>query len=152
MKALVFRIGPDRYGLPLSVVARVLPAAALKQLPLAPPFVAGLLDLHGEPVPVIDLARLAGLDSEAVCFDTRIVLVDYAQDGGGTRPLGLLAGHVSGIVALQQAALAEPGVTAAPFLGRVASAPDGMLQLIELDGLLGAEVRALLFQPRGEAA
>ena len=151
MKALVFHIGADRYGLPLAVLNRVLPAAALKALPLAAPFVAGLLDLHGEPVPVIDLARLAGLSLGQVWFDTRIVLVDYPLPGRPeTRLLGLLAEHVTGIVSIDEAKLAEPGVASAPFLGRVASTPDGLLQLLELDGLLGAEVRAQLFPDAGQ--
>ena len=58
MKVLVFHIGDDRYGLPLRVVRRVLPLVELKSLPLAPDAVAGLMNLHGESVPVIDLARI----------------------------------------------------------------------------------------------
>ncbi|MBC7685124.1 MAG: chemotaxis protein CheW, partial [Bdellovibrionales bacterium] len=60
MKVLVFSIGPDRYALRLGAIVRVLPVLALKQVPLAPAFVAGLMDLQGEPVPVIDLSLLAG--------------------------------------------------------------------------------------------
>lgn len=151
MKVLVFSIGPDRYGLPLRAIARVLPVVGLKQVPLAPDFVAGLMDLHGEPVPVIDLSRLAGLIPEQVWFDSRIILVDYPAGDGALRPLGLLAEHVTGIETLDDAALADSGVDAAPFLGQVAGGAAGMLQLVELDQLLTADVRALLFQPAGAA-
>ena len=41
MKALIFHIGPDRYGLPLRQVRRVLPLLELKGIPLAPDSVAG---------------------------------------------------------------------------------------------------------------
>ena len=152
MKVLVFHIGPDRYALPLTVVARVLPAAALKQVPLAPAFVAGLLDLYGAPVPVIDLSQLAGRSLSQVWFDTRIVLVDYALPNGEVRALGLLAEHVSGIVSIDPNALGEPGVSSAGFLGLVASTPQGMLQMVELAHLLGEPVRALLFPLEGSAA
>jgi chemotaxis-related protein WspB len=151
MKVLVFSIGPDRYGLPLRAIRRVLPVLELKQIPLAPRFVAGLMDLHGEPVPVIDLSRLAGVDPEQVWFDTRIILVDYAADDGTLRPLGLLVEHVIGIETVDDAALADSGVGAAPFLGQVAGGAAGMLQLVELDHLLAPDVRALLFQPFGAA-
>ncbi|MDB5949065.1 MAG: chemotaxis protein [Massilia sp.] len=145
MKVLVFSIGAERYGLALGAIARVLPAAQLRQLPLAPAFVAGLMDLHGAPVPVIDLSRLAGFTPKQVWFDTRIVLVDYMHDDG-VRPLGLMAEHVLGIETIDGAALADSGVAAAPFLGRVAATGAGMLQLVELDQLLPPAVRALLFQ------
>ena len=151
MKVLVFSIGADRYGLRLSAIARVLPVVELKHIPLAPDFVAGLLDLHGEPVPVIDLSRLAGVVPEQVWFDSRIILVHYPAGDGAVRPLGLLAEHVIGIETIDDAALADSGVDAAPFLGQVAGGPPGMLQLVELDQLLSPGVRALLFQPAGVA-
>lgn len=150
MKVLVFHIGPDRYGLPLADVTRVLPVVALKHIPLAPPFVAGLMDLYGEPVPVIDLSRLAGLTPAQIWFDTRIILLDYPL-AAGTAPLGLLAEHVTGIEALDPDALRDAGVRSAPFLGQVAGGEGGMLQLVRLEQLLTGEVRAQLF-PAREAA
>ncbi|MFC0131622.1 chemotaxis protein [Massilia eurypsychrophila] len=146
MKVLVFSIGPDRYCLRLGAIARVLPALELKHLPLSPAFVAGLMDLHGAPVPVIDLSRLAGLTPEQVWFDTRIILVDYPLGGGATRQLGLLAEHVIGIETLDDNALTDGGVKAAPFLGQVAPGAGGMLQLVEIERLLTPDVSAQLFQ------
>jgi chemotaxis-related protein WspB len=147
MKVLVFSIGPDRYCLRLAAISRVLPVVDLKHIPLAPDFVAGLLDLHGAPVPVIDLSRLAGQAAEQVWFDTRIILVDYPAGDGGPRQLGLQAEHVIGIETLDEELFADGGATGAPFLGQVASHPAGMLQLVEVDQLLSPAVRALLFQP-----
>lgn len=144
MKVLVFLIGSDRYGLPLRAVGRVLPVLALKAVPGAPDFVAGLMDLHGAPVPVIDVTRLAGLPVPALWLDSRIVLVDYplGQDGAdATRALGLLVEHVIGIDTIDPAALADPGIEGAPFLGPVA----GALQLVTVDQLLTPDVRGLLF-------
>ncbi|HEX8612167.1 MAG TPA: chemotaxis protein CheW [Telluria sp.] len=152
MKVMVFHIGADRYALPLWAVARVLPAAALKAIPLAPDWVAGLLDLHGDPVPVIDLSRLAGVPAAQLWYDTRIILVDYPTGDGATRPLGLLAEHVVGVDSVDGEALLEPGVAGAPFLGQVGASAAGMLQLVNLDQLLAPDVRALLFQRAGAAA
>ncbi len=151
MKVLVFLIGPDRYALRLPLVARVLPAAALKSVPLAPAYVAGLLDLHGEAVPVIDLSRLSGITPAAVCFDSRIILVNYVRTDvpNEVRLLGLLAEHVIGIDSIAPAALADSGIDGAPFLGQVTGTANGLLQLVELGELLAPDVRALLFQPQG---
>jgi chemotaxis-related protein WspB len=148
MKVLVFHIGPDRYGLRLTQIARVLPVVALKQVPLSPPWVAGLMDLHGEPVPVIDLSHLAGFIPEQIWFDTRIILVDYALPGGGTASLGLQAEHVAGVESIDGAALREPGLAGASFLGQVAGGSGGMLQLVELSELLAPDVCELLFPTR----
>jgi chemotaxis-related protein WspB len=146
MKALLFHIGPDRYALPLAQVARVLPAVALKSLPLADAAVAGLMDLHGQAVPVIDLVQLAGLPPSPLCVDSRIVVVHYRLPDGSVRDLGLLAEHVLGIVAVAEQDLQPPGVQAAPFLGKVASDAQGIVQLVETEQLLSPALRATLFQ------
>ncbi|NHZ38004.1 chemotaxis protein CheW [Massilia rubra] len=151
MKVMVFHIGADRYALPLWAVARVVPAAALKAIPLAPAWVAGLLDLHGEAVPVIDLSSLAGVPPAQLWYDSRIILVDYPTSEGATRALGLLAEHVVGVDSIDGDALLDPGVGGAPFLGQVAASSAGMLQLVSLEQLLAPDVRALLFQDAGAA-
>ena len=155
MKVLVFHIGPDRYALRLALVTRVLPAAALKAVPLAPDWVAGLLDLHGDAVPVLDLSRLSGFTAEQVWFDSRIILIDYIAHGaapGTARVLGLLAEHVTGIDSIDPASLAPSGIGGAPFLGQVSGTAHGLLQLVEPGDLLAPDVRALLFQPQETAA
>lgn len=149
MKLLVFHIGADRYGLRLRDVVRVLPLLELKQLPLAPDPVVGLMDLHGQSVPVVDLCRAAGVHSGEDQFDTRIIVADYVTPEGTHHQLGLRAEHVLGVQEVRDDQLADSGVQAAPFLGQVASTAQGMLQLVELNQLLAPELRALLFQGRG---
>jgi chemotaxis-related protein WspB len=151
MKVLVFSIGQDRYALPLAALAQVVPVAQLKQVALAPPYVAGLLDLHGKPVPVVDLSVLAGYMREQTWFDTRIMLADYPLADGSTALLGLLAEHVMGVETLDREALRDSGVASAPFLGQVASGPEGMLQLLDIGQLLAPDVRAQLFPAKAPA-
>ncbi|NGZ88227.1 chemotaxis protein CheW [Duganella aceris] len=146
MKLLVFHIGADRYGLRLRDVVRVLPLLELKHVPLAPDSVAGLMDFHGQSVPVIDLCRAAGMPSGEDHFDTRIIVADYHAPEGTDHLLGLRAERVLGVQDVNEAQLSDSGVRAAPFLGQVASDRQGMLQLVELDQLLPESLRALLFQ------
>ena len=88
MKQLLFHIGADRYALRLRDVVRVLPLLELKRLPLAPDAVAGLMDFHGQSVPVIDLSLLAGAAPGRQHFDTRILLVKIRLDGPTPLKLG----------------------------------------------------------------
>jgi purine-binding chemotaxis protein CheW len=52
---LVFRLGADRYGIPVSSVREVLPQARIAPVPGAPAGVAGLIQMRGEIRPVYDL-------------------------------------------------------------------------------------------------
>ncbi|MBB3224190.1 chemotaxis protein CheW [Pseudoduganella umbonata] len=146
MKVLVFHIGADRYGLPLTAIRRVLPLMALKALPGAPAAVAGLMNLHGAGIPVIDISMLASNAGAARRMDTRIVLVDYTGPDGMAHALGLVAERVQGVQDVDDAALAPAGVLAAPFLDRVAGDGKGIVQLVEPDRMLPDALRALLFQ------
>jgi purine-binding chemotaxis protein CheW len=52
---LVFRLGGDRYGIPVSWIREVLPQARIAPVPGAPASVAGLIQVRGEIRPVYDL-------------------------------------------------------------------------------------------------
>jgi chemotaxis-related protein WspB len=157
MKVLVFHIGRERYALPLARVEKVLPVARLTALPGAPSYVPGLLDLHGTAIPVIDLSRLSGTPPAAVRYDTRFLLVDVPA-AGRVRRLALKAERVAGVATIDDA-LDDPGVVAAPWLGRVAAGADanadtgasGMLHLLVPERLLAPEVAQLLFGAREDA-
>ncbi|MCG2586185.1 chemotaxis protein CheW [Massilia sp. TS11] len=143
MRALVFLIGGGRYALALSALRRVLPVMALQPLPAAPEGVAGLMNLHGAVVPVLDLERMAGLPPAAPCFDTRILLVDYPGADGRLHLLGLRAAHVLGIEEVDGSAPA--GVQAAAFLGPVTHDDSGLIHWIALPQLISPQVQAALF-------
>jgi chemotaxis-related protein WspB len=154
MQFLIFHLDKDSYALPTSGIARVLPLMELKALPQAPSFVAGLMNLHGQAIPVIDLCRLACGRPHAARFDTRILLIDHAPLEGRMHPLGLIAEKVEGIISLAPDQLAEAGVDneGAPYLGKVATHGGRIVQLIGAERLLTDEVRSILFPDNGEFA
>lgn len=153
MQVLVFELDKERYGLDTTCIQRVLPLLELKQLAHAPRFVAGLMNYHGSPVPVVDLSLLSGGNGCKACFDTRILVVDYTATDGTVHDLGLIAERVSAVRKITRDALVETGVECpdGPYLGQVVAQEDGILQLIQLDQLLSEEVHAVLFQPAGQA-
>jgi len=59
MLFLLFQLGTERYALDAGQVVAVLPRLGVKEIPHAPPAVAGLCHYRGSPAPVIDLGQLA---------------------------------------------------------------------------------------------
>jgi chemotaxis signal transduction protein len=51
---LIVRVGGQAFAVPAAAVERILPMAALTALPDAPAGVAGLLNVHGDILPVVD--------------------------------------------------------------------------------------------------
>lgn len=153
MLFLLFQLGTDRYAIDARQVVEVLPPLACKRIPLAPSSVAGLIDYHGQAVPLVDLGRLATGLAAQPRLSTRIVLVDYPDPNGGTRLLGLLAERVTETLSRDAADFQPSGLTPpdARWLGPVATDLHGLVQWVQLSELLDEQLQALLF-PQPEPA
>lgn len=146
MLHLLFQLGGERYAIAARQVRRVLPLVRLRPLPQMPPGIAGLLDHGGTPVPALDLGLLVLGRPAEQRMSTRIILVEYG-DQGGERLLGLIAERAGETAQLQPQDFAPSGVrsAAAPYLGDLARSQQGLVQKIELERLLPPAVRAALW-------
>ena len=147
MLFILFQIGRDRYALSASGIIEVLPLTNLKRVPGAPVGVAGVLNYHGNPVPVIDLNEMMLAEPAARRLSTRIILVKYPLEAQHPHPLGLIAEHATNMIRRSIQDFVETGVESenAPYLGRVANDTGGLIQWIEVERLLTPEVRDVLF-------
>lgn len=59
---VTFRLGEQLYGVDIMQVHRVLAAKTPIPVPGAPPYVLGMIDLHGQLVALLDLRCLLGLE------------------------------------------------------------------------------------------
>ena len=148
MLFILFQIGPDRYALSASGIIEVLPLTNLKRIPGAPTGVAGVLNYHGTPVPVIDLNEMTLAEPAARRLSTRIILVRYPLEAQRPHPLGLIAEHATNMVRRSTQDFVDTGVESekAPYLGRVVNDAGGLIQWIEVERLLTPEVRDVLFR------
>ena len=62
-QVMVVAIGDERYGIELADVAEVLSPVQVTPVPGAPPFFAGVVNVHGEIRPVADWKRLLGIQA-----------------------------------------------------------------------------------------
>jgi hypothetical protein len=62
LPVIVLGIGKERYGIDLPDVAEVLPPVRATPVPGAAAVFAGVINVHGEIRPVIDLRRLLGME------------------------------------------------------------------------------------------
>ena len=134
MLVLTFRVAEVPYAVAVRRVVEVVPRVALRAVPHAPGYLAGLLRYRGGAVPVIDLGLLMG---DAACedrLDTRIILVDGGVHGGaGLGYLGLIAERVDDVRRVDESKRAVAGleIAGAPYLGPVHEVDGGLIQLIE---------------------
>lgn len=147
MLFLLFEVGRDRYALDVERIIEVLPLVTLRGLPQSSPGVAGIFVYRGTPVPAIDLSELALGRPAADLVSTRIVLVRYADGTGATHVLGLIAERATDTLRCEPGDFAAFGIStgSAPYLGPVIRDSRGLIQRIDIDGLLSETIRTLLF-------
>ena len=155
MLFLLFQIGETRYALDTAAVLEIVPPVALKTLPGAPRGVAGLLDYHGSPIPVLDLGALTASQPAQIRFSTRLILVrvpspEEPDHHASSRIVGLLAERATSLLHREPADFAHTGLHLpdAPYLGPVATDAEGFIQRLSLEKLLAGPVRALFAPPR----
>ena len=72
---LLVRLGGRQYGLPLESVERVMPMAHVLSLPDAGDGLLGMLNIHGQVLPVVDAHSRLGLPTPKMLADHRLVLL-----------------------------------------------------------------------------
>jgi purine-binding chemotaxis protein CheW len=71
---LVFALDEQRFALPLEVVDRVVRAVEIVPLPGAPLMVSGVINVHGEILPVINLRVRCGLPDREIDLDDQFII------------------------------------------------------------------------------
>ena len=144
MLCLVFQAAGSHYALEASQARAIVPCAALRPCPGAPPWIAGLLNYHGCPAPVIDFSRLLGAAAGAIRLSTRIILLACPPPAPPSRLVGLLAERVESLRLAPESA--QPaGVAAAPYLDGLVCRGLGMVQMVKTEKLLVPEYLPELF-------
>jgi chemotaxis-related protein WspB len=155
MLFLVFHVGEDRYAIDAAQAVEVLPLVRWKRVPGAPAGVAGVFNYHGAPVPLIDLSELMTKQPSRSWMSTRIIVVNRSMVSTGARKLlGLLAEKVTETLRDTKDDFQHSAITGGdtPYLGRIAIRPEGMIQRLDVENLLPADVQSRLFPAEGDAA
>lgn len=94
-------LGIDRevFAVEVHRVREILDVPAIAQLPNAPAYLLGMIDVRGECVPVVDLRLKLGFPQGERTAHTRILVLE-CHVGGRDLALGLLADRVYEVTAL----------------------------------------------------
>jgi purine-binding chemotaxis protein CheW len=137
-KVIAFSLGGQTFGAPIAAVKETLAPKPVTPLFLTPPLVAGLINLRGEVVAVLDLEELLGLPRGASRDGEPWIVILRRVGGRHDKPAaGLLVDRLLGVVALAPGDVAPPPPTLAPeaasYLQGVAATGDPPRPLLLLD-------------------
>src|SRR5256885_17103531 len=108
---VTFHVGTELFGVPISTVQEIVRVPAITQIPQAPGFVEGVINLRGRIIPVIDLRKRLSHGGAGATFEmhdkkSRILVVE--AEG---RLVGVIVDEVSEVLKL-----AEEKIESAPSM------------------------------------
>jgi purine-binding chemotaxis protein CheW len=133
---VLFRLGPEDYGLPIAKVSSIIRFEPATPVPRAPQSVDGVINLRGRVIPVVNLSqKLFGTEFHPTA-SSRIVVAE-----GEAGLVGLAVDAASEVVTIDGAEILPPPETvlttetAEAFEG-VAKCGDRLIILLDLDKAL----------------
>jgi chemotaxis signal transduction protein len=120
------RAGGYAYGIPVASVLEVTRMVALSPLPDGPSWMAGVVDLRGLPVPVVDLAARLGRAAQAPVLDRRIVVTGDPAD-----PVGLIVDDVTGVAPAGPSSGDAGGAPASPLVRRTVRIGEDLVMVLD---------------------
>lgn len=106
MKALTLRMQDEMFAIEAGSVREILDLVPITEVPNAPAFVTGLINVRGRVVPLADLRVMFDMDRPPPDQDTRIVVIEIEIDGEPT-VTGILADKVYDVTDIEAAAIQD---------------------------------------------
>lgn len=135
-----FFLGREEYGVDVRLVQEIIRVSEITQVPRAPEFIKGVINLRGRIIPVVDLKRKLGLGDVDVARPSRIVVVKIKE-----RLIGLLVDGASQVlkvpVSTIEAAPDEVTEIDTTAIRGVAKLPGRLIILMDLNKTLALELR-----------
>jgi purine-binding chemotaxis protein CheW len=133
---VVFTLDDQLFALPLHSVLQVIHAIEIRHLPNSPEIIAGIINVKGKIIPVIDLRKRFGFKSREIDPDDRFLIVHT-----GKREAALMADTVAGVQQLDpgQSVAAAESAPFAGFLRGVAKVEEQLILIYDLEKFLSLD-------------
>ncbi|MBA6224935.1 MULTISPECIES: chemotaxis protein CheW [unclassified Colwellia] len=109
---LTFVLNDETYGVGILHIREIIEYDNLTIVPLMPDFISGVINLRGNVVPVINLARRFEHQAKEVGKRTSIIIIDIEDQDGESVEVGMVVDIVNEVIEL-----ADSDIAAAPMFG-----------------------------------
>jgi purine-binding chemotaxis protein CheW len=133
---LTFHIDDQLFAIDVEPVEQIVSMVTITPIPQASSIAEGIINVHGEAVPVVDLCRHLGKPGRQLQYHTPIILMKIKE-----HTVGLIVDSVNDVVSLQAMYIVHPSdilpeeLRDASILNGVAYTPAGVVLMLDPDQL-----------------
>ena len=133
---VVFTLGAEEYGVPITLVQEIIRYTAPRPIPGSPPHVEGVINLRGRIIPVVDLRSRFGAFGERP-EEAKIVIVELSE-----ATVGITVDEVKEVLTVSGDQTEPPpeGAGDAEYLEAVAKLKGRLLVILDMTKLFGDSV------------
>jgi purine-binding chemotaxis protein CheW len=137
---VIFELDEEYYGVDISIVESIIKMQSITNIPHAPSFVEGVINLRGKILPVIDLRKRFSLSPKEDNQDNRIVVITL-----GDSEAGMIVDNVSEVLTIQDTDI-EPApnmvsMVDSNFITGIAKLGERLVIMLDLKAVLSVQDR-----------
>jgi len=137
---LTFVLSDEIYGIGILRIREIIEYANLTVVPLMPDFISGVINLRGNVVPVVNLARRFEQKSKDIGKRTSIVIIDIKGSDGESIEIGIIVDIVNEVIELADSEIAAPPTFGtrirADFIQGMGKIDDKLMVLLDVNHVL----------------
>jgi len=143
LQLVSFKLREEEFGVNILQVQEIIRMQEITNVPNAPDFVEGVINLRGRVIPIVDLRKRFGLEAKEHSKATRIIVVMIDQV-----TVGLIVDEVSEVLRIPEDTVEPPPPIVAgiesDYIKGVGKLEDRLLILLDLNKILSREERSSL--------
>jgi purine-binding chemotaxis protein CheW len=137
VQVVTFEINGQKYAVDIFLLDEILPMMEFQEVPRAPDFLRGVINLRGQMVPLVDLRRWFGAEAPEYCYETRILVAHFDE-----RKIGFIVDSVEDVKTFGEGSLRPSVLEAgrAEMISGIGELESGQIvQILRLDKVLDSE-------------
>jgi purine-binding chemotaxis protein CheW len=135
LQLVTFRLGSEEFGVKILVVNEIIRLVQITQVPNAPAFIEGVINLRGKVLPVVGLRKRFNMPEMPLDSQSRIIVMELDHN-----VVGFLVDGVSEVLRIPESTVEKaPPVVAgigSEYIEGVGKLNDRLLILLDLQALL----------------
>ncbi len=136
IELLGFKLDNQNFGLPLNDVEKVVQVVWIQSLPKMPQYIHGVINLHGEIIPVINVRYIFGFPSKEIQLSDQLIIANMS-----TKKFALLVDLTNEVIGISENDIVKSNeiIVGIRYLKGVVELKDGMLLINNIEKFLSED-------------
>ena len=137
LQVIVFTVGNEEYGLEIDQIQEIIRPLPITRVPRAPERIEGVINLHGNVVPVINLPRRLSLGRKINLEQSRIIIVHRPDS-----TVGIVVDSVKEVLSLSTGQIEPPAqadMADVTYLSGIGKTSGRVILLLDMGNLLDVD-------------